>query len=596
MLPPIKILRTGLLAATCMLLSGCIYDDSDCPVNSEDNTGPGVMLEFTMLTRNAASGNPSRALQPPSGTQEIGNPTENYLDLDNLTFLLFDNNQKLLRTFVPDVEEEPAYSDTYIKYRVRTFLHDNYFLKTTETSLTFTIVVLGNYGTLDPQRFNYHIGQDLADIFNQSQVGNFAAPASNNWLNTWIPSIFGTEYTDAFGNSVGGMTAAHIPMAGMQTFTVSTADLRASNPDNPLLISPDGSAKDINMLRALAKIEIIDRIGYTEGVGYEPMRSSIEKAELIGHTTRGSILPTFNMWNRYGALETQYVTATSVPNSAAYIGVTPSAGLSTDDNSSALNFFADREATQLREDGCRVFSCYTTEYNPADRGTTPAMWMRLTVTSPNSGEGVPADSRLYRLEVAPYTNDRPGAVLPLMRNNIYRYVITGISSVADLHLTVQDWDLKETNWNYTDNPGIAEGGYLKWYNAAGTEIFADNQAQLVISYNNPVTGRFTFDEPKDAVWHASFANVGETETDAFKFIIGTNGDGTPILADEATGTIDGRQASIRIVANKAATTFDRNARLIFTVTTIDGRTLSADLTGDEYGTRQYFTIIQNASL
>lgn len=579
--------------ATCLALAvaftACVNENLQCPVEHEDDS-QGITIEFAMVTRNAMS---SRSLITPlDGTREVGYAAENYLDLDNLTFLLFDDQKKMLRTFKPDVIVTDDEAGPYVKYKVTTFLHDNYFLKATTNSITFTIVVLGNYAGLSPEHFSFYIGQNLSDIFNQNKVATFSAPVSNNGK-SWIPSIF--------GDAVTGQQRGHIPMAGMQTFTVSLANLRASSPDNPFDLSQGGTSvnKWINMLRALAKIEIIDKIAFTAGT---PAASSsyVEKVELVGHTTRGSILPTYDQWTTSGT-ETQYVTTPSIPQSAEYVGITPEAGsLTVSHESMLLNFFNDKDATDNQEDGCKVFSCYLTEYNPADARvqSIPNMWMRLTVNSPNGSET--PNSKLYRLEVAPYTNSAPGAVMPILRNNIYRYAITGISATADLRLIVDDWDLDETTWNYNQNPGIAEGGYMKWYDVSNQEIFANPQtARLVVTHDQPVSGRFTFSEPLDATWRVAFANMGQTENDAFKFIVGKDEDGNDILADEASGKIDGKPAEIKIIAPKAAATgFDRMARLIFTVETPapDGRVLSADVAGDYYGNNQYFTIVQSAAL
>lgn len=597
MLDKLRHIKRKLLPSFAILaamLTGCINDDSLCPDDPDIDPGEGITIEFTMLTRNAASSLSSRALVALEGNTEVGFAAENYLDLDNLTFLLFDKDQKMLRTFKPEVTNIPdPTTGEYVKYSVRAFLHDNYFLKATTDNIKFTIVVLGNYANLSPERFNYHIGEDLETIFASDKVGTFAAPTSNNSGSSWIPSIFpGTD---------NGQQAGHIPMAGMQTFTVKVADLRASTPDNPYQLSVEGTNDNlINILRALAKIEIVDKIGFTEGV-YASSRSKIDKVEMVGHSLHGSILPTFDQWNKYGFLETQYVTKASAPVAFGYVGTTPTdgnKGVIIADNSygPVLNFFKDSDAT-TREQGANVFSCYLTEYDPTQLGTTPPMWMRLSVKSADDATSTDTEPKYFRLEAAPYSNNTPGAVMPLLRNEIYRYVITGINADASLKLIVEDWIPEVTNWEYTDNPAMADNGYMKWWRN-DVEIFADRStARLVISRDEPVLGTFTFGEPKNSRWVARFAN--ETEAGAFKFIVGTNADGSYILSDEASGEINGEQASIRIVATEPPRTdgVNRTARLIFNVETPapDSRVLTADVVGDYYGQNQYFTIVQNAN-
>ena len=564
-----------LLMIMMLPITGCINEDSPCG-NGENKTDNGIAIEFSLTTSLPAKGN-SRALIAPTTTQN-GSLAENYLDLENLTFLLFDNRQELLQIISPYVEPEDR--NSYIKYRVTAFISDPYFLHATTEQLTFTMVVLGNNQDLSPQRFGFARGMKLADLFDQAKVGSFAMPIRNNNDNSWIPSIYPGE---------NGQQRGYIPMAGMQTFTVSVADLKKSNPGNPLVLSTDENGKDINMLRALAKIEIVDKIGFINGTQPDiENRSWIEKAELIGHSTRGSIFPTLEQWNLDGnPYETQYVQTVSVPSDNTYVGAQPTTDFSTDNAAANANFFLDAAATALRRDDCRVLSCYLTEYDPADRGTAYPMWMRLTVHGPGTAGG---SSTLYRLEPAPYVDNEPGQLLSILRNNIYRYEITGIGTELNLTLIVDDWDSQETNWEYTDNPAMTEDGYLEW--ATNPDITIDRStAEVVIANGATLTGTFNFDEPKGGTWTASFAVEGETENDAFMFV-----DAEGNRSSSISGSINGSEDTIRIIANMSPTDFTRRARLIFTVTTFDGRTISADVLDDAIYKNTYFTIVQNASL
>lgn len=558
---------------------GCINDESICDIDEEIKPGEGIAIEFALTTsRPVKSG--TRALITPSGTAQEGSLAENYLDLDNLTFLLFDDKQKLLQIISPYVEADD--NTPYIKYKVTAFISDPYFLHATTPQLTFSIVVLGNYQDLTPQRFGFVKGMRLADLFDPTNVGTFAMPIRNNWGNSWIPSIHPGE---------NGQLRGYIPMAGMQTFTVDVSDLRTSTSGSPLVISTDTNGKDINMLRALAKIEVVDKIGFINNTQPDKNnRSWIEKVELIGHTTRGSIFPTLSQWNRTGnPYETQYVRTASIPSDNIYLGEQPTNGFATDNDDATVNFFEDAAAVELRpDDDCQVFSCYLTEYDPNERGTAYPMWMRLTVHGPGT---IQSSSSLYRLEPAPYNDNVPGALLSVLRNNIYRYEISGIGTAVDFNLLVDDWSSHETIWNYSDNPGMTEDGYLTWTLSPDITVNS-TEAEVIIGNNATLTGSFAFDEPKGGKWIATFAPEGETENDAFMFI-DENGD----KVSSISGDIDGEQDIIKIVSNFSPTTFDRRARLIFTVQTFDGRTISADVLDDaKYGKHNYFTLIQNASL
>lgn len=572
-----------LVLAFLIPLAGCINDDDLCNDGSELDAKEGITIEFSLDTRMpAVKGTRALLPLPFNGTAQIGSVAENYLDLDNLTFLLFDDKQELLQIISPYVE--PQSGSSYAKYTVTAFIRDPYFLRATSTNLDFTIVVLGNYQGLSPQRFGFAKGMKLADIFDQAKVGTFAMPISNNWGNSWIPSIL---------PGANGQQAGYIPMAGMQTFSVPVADMRASTPGNPCVISTDTNGKDINMLRALAKIEVVDKIGFLNGTQPDTdNRSWIDKVELIGHSTRGSIFPTLSQWNRSG-LETQYVRESSIPSDNSYIGQQPTNGFSTDNDDATVNFFKDAAAVELRpNDNCQVFSCYVTEYNPKNLASVYPMWMRLTINGPGTTQ---SSSPLYRLELAPYVNNEPGENLEILRNCIYRYEITGIGTDVNVNLIVEDWDAQETVWNFTDNPGMTEDGYLTWATNPDITVTASN-AEVVIGNNATLTGTFNFDEPKGGHWKATFAPMttdeGTTESDAFMFL-----DAEGNRVSEISGDIDGIADTIRIVANYSPTTFTRRARLIFTVQTFDGRTISADVLDDtKYGKNTYFTLIQNASL
>ncbi len=439
----ISSVTNGFVIAASMLFVACVGEDAPCdPVAPDD----GITIEFRMATRNAKGSNQSRAVLPPSGTPEDGFPNENFLDLDNLRFLLFNSDWSLIQIFKPEIEAEDA--QTYIKYRVRAFLNNPYFLDAEDgTEITFGIMVLGNCSTLSPERLVYHDGMTLADVFDPSTVGTFAMPVRSNYGNFWRPSFTTADYTDADGIVHSGVQRAYIPMSGMQTFTVKVDDLKASTPQNPLQLSGIDGEKDINMLRALAKIEVIDRINAT-GTGAETVqpgiteRTNVEKAELMGFMSRGSILPSMSDWNRpvRDVYETQYSTSPLIPVGSAFKSVPLLGDGSLEvngDYSGVVNFFADAEATKSRADGCRVLSCYLTEYNPADiADNLNKMWVRLTVLNNGDSE----NSQFYRLSLAPYTNGAPGAVMPIVRNNIYRYEITSVTSEISVNWTVCPMD------------------------------------------------------------------------------------------------------------------------------------------------------------
>lgn len=425
------------------LLAGCINEEGVCSPDKDKERQ--TVMEFTIVTRQPNSPRTAtRALLPAPNTPQDGFLDENYLDLDNLRFLLFDDQKNLIQSFAPEVEA--VVGTNYIKYSVRAFINNPYFLEATGDNLSFYIMVLGNYSLLQPANFSFPNGLALESLFDASKVGTFEMPKRLGWASFWRPSYNGADYTDADGYpNYFNNTRAFIPMAGLQSFTVSVAALKNSTVDKPLQLSTEG--KEINMLRALAKIEVIDRINAL-GTGENTVqpdqkdRSYVEKAELMGFFTRGSVLPSFDDWNRSG-IETQYARTPSIPDDSEFYSVpATNAELAVDELRTIINFFPDREATELREDGCRVLSCYLTEYDFSKLDGQAAMWIRATVLNPGNGD-TEARSVFYRIDVAPYTNGRPGPTMNIVRNNIYRYEVTSVSSDISVKWTVCNMDTGE---------------------------------------------------------------------------------------------------------------------------------------------------------
>lgn len=217
------------------------------------------------------------------------------------------------------------------------------------------------------------------------------------------------------------------------------------------------------------------------------------------------------------------------------------------------------------------------------------MWIRITTHVKDNPDMA---SEFHRLYVASYADNTPGAGLTILRNNIYRYEITGLSPELALTLNVKPWDTEEpTEWSYEDNPALTDDGYLEW---EGTPEINKTTAS-VLYQGTPLVGTFAFDQPRgDSWWYANLIPANEdTPNDAFYFV-DENGDR---LAVSPSGKIDGEPATIRIAATDNTTDKQRAARLVFTVHTFDGRTLTANVLnpGDypDYQQIKYFTITQN---
>lgn len=410
----------GVLAVSC----------SDADRDTDPEPAPefeAVKFQFQIDMQSLVpGGSRSRAITLPPETQK-GTLPENYLDLKNIKFLFFDSEQKFLSEFTPDVKPEGT---DYVRYDVTGIVQDQYFTNPQSNTVDFYILVLANYSQYSPEGFYVTKGTTLQQLFDVQQPRFQLPTIASPW---WFPHL-----EDLTADGVYPGAPQYIPMAGLQHFTVPAADFKSKERiDLP---------EDINMLRALAKIEVIDRIG-ASGTGDATIqlpaeqRSSIEKVELMGYYTLGTILPEFSQWNVGGDAETRYVSAPFVPTYIPYANPYP---FNSQDNTATnfrRNFGEDDVATAARADGCKVFSVYIPECKvpaadqqlvngtyPIEKGLTKA-WAQVTIQNPNGDSFGELSSVLYELKLTGYTNGASDEVdTPLLRNTIYRYEISSVSA------------------------------------------------------------------------------------------------------------------------------------------------------------------------
>lgn len=404
-----------LMAAFSLMLSaaGCVNEDDNCP-----DPGSGsdtVKLRFTIVTRTPMNSSRQMSRAADISGEKIGTPAENYLNLAgrDISFLLFDGRQILLRNFTPDVDITPVDGTNYVTYTVRATIAEPYFANVANADTDFYIMVVANGRPYGLSAFALAPGvTTISDV--AGQLASFTLPTTYQ-----DPVTFGT-----FGwipSDPGDADGEYIPMAGLQYFTIAKGAFDAGGPESFVELSPEGGAKDINMLRALAKIEVIDKIDIVDNFAGAPAdRIAIEKVELLGYCATGTILPSFDQWNRNDVLETQQVIAPTMASPLAYRN--PAANFESTTEGTKIEFHEDAEAQAERTDGCPVFSVYTSEYSLDAIGSDNPVYARVTV------QVAPNDSRLYLLRLASYTNGQPGDNIPdLLRNHIYRYEITDIS-------------------------------------------------------------------------------------------------------------------------------------------------------------------------
>ena len=413
---PIRTLahRLAVLPILLLLVTGCVNDYDNCPT-PERESDP-VKLRFTIVTHTPMSIDSRQTRAADITGDQTGTVSENYLNLagHDIRFLLFDNKQKLLRDFTPNADITLADGDNnkYITYTVRATIAEPYFANVATANTDFYIMVIANGRPYQLNAFGL-----TPDITTIEDVANQLASFT---LKTYTIVDTVTGKRNGWAPSQPGISdGEYIPMAGLQHFTLSQGAFDGG-PENFVELP-----ENINMLRALAKIEIIDRIDIAGNFSDAPeKRIYVEKAELFGFCATGTVLPAYAQWNRNNVLETQQVESPTMASPMRYNP--PTADINNPNWSSLIEFHEDQEAQDARADGCPIFSAYVTEYSLKDITTALPPYIRLTVNDPDLTD---EESKFYRVELASYTNGVAGDNRnALLRNHIYRYEITAISN------------------------------------------------------------------------------------------------------------------------------------------------------------------------
>lgn len=204
---------------------------------------PAPAREITMSFRIATQAPRTRV--EIVGTEQ-GDAAENWIDIDRARFLLFTQGGTLLQQLAPSLDER---ADDLSTYTVSATIREPYFDYAAENgSVRFGIMVLANW----PQ-------EALDAVAGCTTVAEVeAAKASWTMADDWMPA---PPLTGPDGGS-------GIPMYGLADFAVTTDDLRKSDENNPTPL-----AGQIDLLRALAKLEVIDAIESKNAGGYPRIQS-----------------------------------------------------------------------------------------------------------------------------------------------------------------------------------------------------------------------------------------------------------------------------------------------------------------------------------
>lgn len=422
----------------------------------------GIFLRFSIITKNEA-----RTRVADITGDLTGSSYENYLDVSDIKYLLFDKDKNFLADMTATMKIVSV-SDDYSLYSVQANIKDSYFLDNLNGFIDFYLLVLANHSGWDITIPSLTRGDSMETLFTNGLVMNIL-PETNKLQNSLSPS---SESNDK----------QYFPMSGLQHYRIPGSMLMTSAEGAPYDLSI-ATKKNVNLLRAFAKIEIIDKINikdvYTEGVdgkyfyggNDDPAGQNswlrIDKVEINGFMNQGSLIPSISQWINSDADETQQVKDPTIPSSAQYILPTDFPDGATDIQvtpGAQSNMFPDEYATQARTDKCPVFSGYVFEYSALapqlnNIANTQKPYLSITTRGHTDAQGnQEAESMTYYIRLANYTN---GAATSndcldrMLRNHIYRFVVTGISQDIQVYWTVCNMDNASANINFgEDTSGV----------------------------------------------------------------------------------------------------------------------------------------------
>lgn len=337
----------------------------------------------------------------------------------------------------------------------------------------------------------------------------------------------------------GATSPSQIPMWGIQTI------------NTPITVGARNELSDIDLLRAMAKVEVIMAAeGYT-----------MENIILNRYNTKGYCAPGLggSTWAAVGATAdlategcTNYYTTATAENLT----------VAATDNKKVVFYIPECENTTATP---------LSMYVNIKKGTTDVD-ANLT------------DAKLY------FKNYSDNAPFNIVRNHIYRYTITAVKTGFDLKLTVAPWTEVTENFNYEDNLSYEDGS---WNNATRT----NNVVSLRTSSTADATDvtavyNFNVNTPQTIEWMA----VLEDPEGKFQFDMSqTSGKGTVEGEDAIQRTVRGELLVTGSNLNLGVKAIDPSESgqyeaILRVYVTYGGKTIELDLTDGEQTELNHFTI------
>ncbi|MEY8589160.1 hypothetical protein [Phocaeicola sartorii] len=368
--------------ALTVVLAGSLC--ASCITDSDDDAQPAKKLtvKFTLVARKTQAGG-ARGTVGDNHATELGTGRENEIDIDQRDYriLAFDPASGYL------YEDLTNNGELALIQKVETSngTEFHYTVSFQQLRTAFQLVVLANWNSFrtSPEADTYGTFEPLKTKLDEVMKRCYTLPTDQK-------------------------NEMYIPMVGMQTYSVNPKDeaVLNSSKDKPYKLG------SINMLRSVAKIEIIDKIRVLNP------DASITGVSLSGYHSTGTYWPSIignnSDWN---VNETQVVDPT-LPDSPGWV----------DDNISFFEdeaFSEDGETSEYPRYTLYVSECaINNQYSPA---------VNITVSNP---EGSTPASEEYSFSLNVYTQS-------LLRNHIYRYEIKSASSDVKINYMVCPWNRED---------------------------------------------------------------------------------------------------------------------------------------------------------
>lgn len=536
-----------MLSALCLLLAvtagSCAQDELlDVPTepgSSAASSGSRISLKFKINADNSGSLTRSGLGQ---WEDESSNQAERALDPQDIRVLILNADGNLIKTVKPTTlsyeqgvkdENLGIYGDGY--YTVQVFFEDDYFDNFFDT-----------YGDNEPLDFQVMIFANINSIGGNYTVDSFSPGA----LNANLAETF-TMAPDWYPSETHG-----IPMFGLKQ------NIRANKKQ---LTSPNGYnvEGDIDMLRALCKVEVQDQIPGIVNASDNLKYPRVSGVEMISWRNKGNLRPSINNYNTG-------VTVANIPFLNLSPVTTPLQAKIKTDNS---DFNNDGKAEE-------VYRIYCPEAKLSE--VTMRVYVQM---EPNQEK-----PDCYEVNLGKYAdgNDNPNRKFgdDLVRNHIYRFAVTSVSAQADLTLTVSEWRNAQYDYTLDNIIQMAESDCLKWdtegnsdFSVSSTTYNGTDQQMLSMlnATTNYVTGTFTIPTPVGATWRA-YLIPGENGVDAFEFVDVDNTG--KVVEGSARSYVEGQtgtKATIHLRGKGAADAYRHYAELVVVVRQPDGSVLYAPI-------------------